>query len=129
MNLTVAYLGRSGILRGPIGMSIALAPNLRRDRVSFVGNLQQPLRFREAISALHDVVVSDVRYKPKDRSNYQADLAEQKKREEALRKAARQQARAEVVTRQPEPIPEGFETRFRKMRTLYWGARQEYANY
>ena len=36
-----------------------------------------------------DVVISDLRFKPKDRSAYEFYVAEQKKREEAIRKGAR----------------------------------------
>ena len=32
-------------------MSLSFAPNLRRDRVSFVGDLRFPVRFREAAAA------------------------------------------------------------------------------
>ena len=52
MDMTLAYRGRSSIIRRATGMAISLAPNLRRDRVSFCGTLRQPLRFREAISAV-----------------------------------------------------------------------------
>src|SRR4051794_20798080 len=100
MSLLFSYLGRSGIWRGPAGISVSLAPNLRRDRVSFVGNLRLPLRFREAVSALHDVVVSDLRFKPKDHSDFQAYLEEQKKREAALRSGAVQTARADLLAQQ-----------------------------
>ena len=62
MQLAVAYRHRSAIQQTTTGLAVSLAPNLRRDRVSFVGTLRQPLRFREAISALHDVVVSDLRF-------------------------------------------------------------------
>ncbi|HEY8504135.1 MAG TPA: hypothetical protein VIL46_06100, partial [Gemmataceae bacterium] len=65
MKLDVAYYRHSGIFRKPGQLALSLAPNLRRDRVSFSGTLRSPVRFREAISALHDVVISDLRYKPK----------------------------------------------------------------
>src|SRR5260370_1272700 len=129
MNLFLSYLGRSTISSGPAGVHIALAPNLRRDRVSYSGTLRQPLRFREAISALHDVVISDLRYKPKDHSDFKAYLAEMKERENVLRRGAAQQARAEIMARKEVVIPEGLETDFRKKRTLYWNARQQYSNY
>src|SRR5690606_5734492 len=58
MMFVLAYLGRSAVKRDAGGLAVSLAPNLRRDRVSFRGTLAQPLRFREAVSALHDVVVS-----------------------------------------------------------------------
>jgi hypothetical protein len=110
-------------------MAVRLAPNLRRDRVSFAGTLRQPLRFREAISALHDVVISDLRYKQKDHTAYRAYLAQEREREAALRRTATQAARQELLLREPMPIPEGLETRFRQLRKVYWDARQKYSNY
>src|SRR5947208_16896481 len=89
MNLTVAYRNRSSIVSGPAGLAVAMAPNLRRDRVGFDANLRLPLRFREAIGALHDVVISDLRYRPRDRSAHDAYLAERKAREAAIRGEAR----------------------------------------
>jgi hypothetical protein len=129
MQLAVAYRGHSSIQQGRDGVQVSLMPNLRRDRVGFVGTLRQPLRFREAVSALHDVVVSDLRYKPKDRSAYEAYVAEQKQREAALRRTAAQTARAELEARQPVPMPAGLEGRFRKLRDHYWRCRLQYSNY
>src|ERR671936_104167 len=129
MNLFVAYWKRSGVVPDAHGLAISLAPNLRRDRVSYTGALRQPVRFREAISALHDVVISDLRYKPKDKSVYQAYLAEQKERENALRRGAARQARAEILARKEVVIPEGLEADFRQKRHIYWDARQKYSNY
>jgi hypothetical protein len=129
VELTVAYKGHSAIRRAAGGMQVSLAPNLRRDRVSFAGTLLQPLRFREAVSALHDVVVSDLRYQKRDKSAYLAYLAAEKERLAALRRGAAAAARAEARERLPQPIPEGLEERFRQLRSLYWGARQKYANY
>src|SRR5271170_7667374 len=96
MNFLVSYHRRSSIIAEPSGLAISLAPNLRRDRVSYTGLLHQPIRFREAISALHDVVISDLRYKPRDKSDYQTHLAELKQRENTIRRSARQQVRAEL---------------------------------
>jgi hypothetical protein len=129
MNLQLAYLGRSAIRQSPLGLAVSLAPNLRRDRVGFSGRLWHPLRFREAVSALHDIVVSDLRYQPKDRSAYQAFLAEQQERENALRRGARQAARAELLSRQPEPMPPALEQRFKQLRRTYWDARLKYSDY
>lgn len=53
------------------------SPDLHREPTFFRGQLARPLVFREAMSALHDVVVSDLRYKPKDRSEYLAWVARQ----------------------------------------------------
>src|SRR4051794_34652450 len=86
MNLTLAYRGRSAIVSGPAGLAVTLAPNLRRDRVGYDATLRHPLRFREALGALHDVVVSDLLDQPKDKSAYEAYRAEQKQREADLRR-------------------------------------------
>ncbi len=129
MNLQLAYLGRSVIQQSPLGLAVSLAPNLRRDRVGFNGTLRQPLRFREAVSALHEIVVSDLRYQPKDRSAYQAYLAEQRERENALRRGVYQAARAELLARQSKPMPAGLEQRYQKLRKTYWDARLIYSDY
>src|SRR5437879_3058157 len=114
MDYQVAYRGRSQVTRGREEMSVLLAPNLRRDRVSFVGSLRQPLRFREAISALHDVVVSDLRYKPRDKSAYEAYLAEQKQREQEIRRKVAQTVREQIRAQEPQLVPAGLESSFRR---------------
>jgi hypothetical protein len=129
MNLTLAYWKRSTIVQAPAGLAVTLAPNLRRDRVGFTATLKNTLRFREAISALHDVVISDLRYKPKDKTAYRAYLEEQKKREAVIRRTAFTEAKKELLSRRPEPVPAGLETQFHKLRKVYWDARQKYANY
>jgi hypothetical protein len=129
MNFTVAYKGRSGLSDGAGGMALSFAPNLRRDRVSFAGDLRSPLRFREAISALHAIVVSDLKYKPKDRSTHQAYLARVRERENAIRRLAYQQAREQLRAVEPEPMPAGLEKRFQALRKRYWSARLDYSDY
>ena len=134
MQITLAYYRRSMIVSNPTqgntrNISIALAPNLKRERVGFGGLLRRPMRFREAICALHDVVISDLRYKPKDKSAYRAYQEQQREREAALRRGATRAARKEAVARLPQPVPPDLEPRFRKLRSIYWNARQEYANY
>lgn len=61
------------------GTSMSFAPDLHRDPTFFVGKLNKKINFREAISTLHDVVVSDLRFKPKDRTEYKEWLVEQEK--------------------------------------------------
>jgi hypothetical protein len=102
---------------------------LRRDRVSFAGDLKDPLRFREAVSALHAVVVSDLKFRPKDRSAYQAYLKRVQTREQAIRSLAFKQAREKLLAEEPEPVPAGLEPRFKDLRDRYWGARIKYADF
>ena len=129
MNFSVAYRGHSGVSGSAGGMALSFAPNLRRDRVSFVGDLRDPLRFREAISALHAVVVSDLKYKPKDRSAYQAYLKRVQEREHTIRTLAFKQSKEKLLAETVEPIPPGLEKRFHSLRDRYWSARVKYANF
>lgn len=130
MNLTLAYRGRSRIVASREQLAVSLAPNLRRDRVAFDGMLRQPLRFREAIGALHDVVVSDLRYQPKDRSDYEAYLAREKEREAETRRVASAQTRATILKKSMADVDtQALEKEYRKSRSLYWNARQKYSNY
>src|SRR5215210_7954212 len=129
MNFTVAYRGRSGVTGSAGDMALSFAPNLRRDRVSFVGDLKDPLRFREAVSALHAVVVSDLKYKPKDRSAYQAYLKRVQEREQAIRQLVFRQSKEKLLAEAVEPIPPGLEMRFHSLRDRYWSARVKYADF
>jgi hypothetical protein len=56
---------------------MSFAPDLKRQPTFFSGELGKALEFREAISALHDVVVSDMRFKPKDKTAYKEWRARQ----------------------------------------------------
>jgi hypothetical protein len=129
MNFSVAYMGRSGVAGTAAGMALSFAPNLRRDRVSFVGELRDPLRFREAVSALHAVVVSDLKFRPKDRSAYHAYLQRVQAREAAIRQVAYKQTREKLLAEEPEPLPPGFHRRFKFLRDRYWHARVRYADF
>ena len=132
MNVNLAYRGRSAVTSSPAGMAVALAPNLRRDRVSFEGVLRDPLRFREAVGALHDVVVSDLRYQPRDKSALEAYNAEQKRRETELRTRVTKQARAaiqEAMAELPESYTVDLEKRYKQLCSFYWKKRIEYSNY
>src|SRR5262249_55435172 len=93
------------------------------------GDLRDPLAFREAVSALHAVVVSDLKWKPKDRSAYQAYLARVRERENAIRRLAFQQAHKTLLAEEAEPVPAGLEDRFKELRETYWGARIRYADF
>jgi len=64
------YFGATAVDSGAGSSSMSFAPDVRREPTYFRGELAKKLPFREAISALHDVVVSDLTYIPKDRSLY-----------------------------------------------------------
>ena len=88
MNIKFAYLGHSTLSPVAGGQLLSLAPNLAREAVSFDAPLLQPLRFREAISALHDVVISDLRFKPRDKTAYEEWKKNERSRVAALRRSS-----------------------------------------
>jgi len=77
-----SYASRSSAENGADWTGLSFAPDLKREPAFFRGELKKGIEFREAISALHDVVVSDLRFKPKDREEYKAWAA--RKEEEDL---------------------------------------------
>ena len=80
MQLAYRYSGSSGMVNGLTTAHLRLATNTLRDTVGFDGVLAQPVLFREALAALYRVVVSDLKYRPKERLAYRAWLAEQDRR-------------------------------------------------
>src|SRR3954465_1947300 len=99
MNLTMAYLGHSSLKSSGNGQILNLAPNLAREPVAFDAPLLQPLRFREAISSLHDVVVSDLRFKKRDKTAYQEFKKNEEQRLATIRREAHKEARAQVLAK------------------------------
>lgn len=125
MSFAFSYLGRSGL----DGSTLSLAPNLAREPVAFDAALKRPQRFREAISALHDVVVSDHRFKRRDKSAYEAWKLGEAARVREVRADAVKQARADIEAKRGVALPEGFEREFGRHCKTYWGARQAYAEH
>lgn len=76
MEFKYRYLGQSSAASTSRSTELSFAPDSLRPPTYFVGQLHQRIEFREAISALHDVVVSDQRFKPKDQTEYRAWLAQ-----------------------------------------------------
>jgi hypothetical protein len=65
-----SYNGSSNISGTSSSTSMNFVPDATREPTFFIAELRQKLEFREAISALHDVVISDLRFKPKDKTAY-----------------------------------------------------------
>lgn len=77
MEFQYAYKGHSAVASQADQTQMAFAPDVKREPTYFSGILRQHVAFREAISALHSVVVSDLRFQPKDKSAYKAWAAQQ----------------------------------------------------
>lgn len=70
--VALGYAGASQVTAEDGKTTVALFGNVHRSEVRGGGKIKDPLRFREALSTLHDVVQSDFRYVPKDRTAYMA---------------------------------------------------------
>jgi hypothetical protein len=124
VKLDTAYLGRSGVEQHGATSSVQFAPNLRRPEVFFEADLIDPVRFREAVSALHEIVIGDLRFKRGDKEAYLAWKKEEAAREAAARREVFQRTRAEELARYAsEPMPPNLEKDFRRQHSIYWRAR------
>ncbi len=99
MNLTLAYRGHSEIEQSAQRQVFHLVPNLARDPVGLDAPLLKPLRFREAMSALHDVVISDLRFKKRDKTAYENWKKDEQARAASVRHHAYQAAMQEMQLR------------------------------
>lgn len=72
MQVEYSYKSSSAVVDRLDRTSMSFSPDLKRQPTFFSGELRKSLEFREAISAMHSVVTMDLRYKPKDRTEYKA---------------------------------------------------------
>src|SRR4051794_40177183 len=117
MRISLAYLGRSQMLAasGSGGQTLSMLPNLARGRVSFDAALLYPLRFREAMSALHDVVINDLRFHPRDKTAYEEWKKQQAVARQAIYKRELERTKKELAEqREQKPPPPGFDQLFEK---------------
>lgn len=128
MNVTFAYRGHSQVTDAGSHQTLRLVPNLARDPVAFDGPLRQPLRFREAMSALHDTVINDLRFKKKDKTAYKEWKRDQNRQAADLYRKAAERARAEALAKEQKISPE-LKRAYDHARTKYWNARVAYSDY
>jgi hypothetical protein len=96
MEFNYSYSGNSRIGGTGDNTNMSFSPDLRRSPTFFRGDLRQNVNFREAISALHDVVVSDLRFKPKDKTAYKEWAAQQHEIDWQLVAAQKQKSAAKL---------------------------------
>jgi hypothetical protein len=119
------YKGSSTVRANASQTALSFVPDARRDPTWFQGRIREKLIFREAISALHDVVISDLRFRPKDREEYKRWLAEQEDTwlaeamsEQAERKAAIASLSEELS--QAHAAQQAAMAPFYRARSKYW---------
>jgi predicted nucleic acid-binding Zn finger protein len=106
---------------------LSFVPDLLRPPTFFRGAVRDAVKFRDAMSALHDVVVSDLRFVPKDRTRYLEWRAQQE--DVDLAALARDQLTnaAELERVQAELIP--LEGQVNAARGAFHAARARYYQY
>lgn len=127
MEFQYRYFGHSKASSDPQQTNLSFAPDSLRPPTFFVADLAQHLVFREAISALHAIVVSDQRFKPKDRTDYLAWLEEN---EQAL--LAEFLAQKQEVAEQIQPLQRELAELNKKRARLfdpYYRAQRRYFDY
>ncbi len=77
MEFNYTYKGSTAVREGSTNTQLSFSPDTKRPPTYFIGELRQNVAFREAMSALHFVVVSDLRYQPKDKTAYKEWRAKQ----------------------------------------------------
>jgi hypothetical protein len=127
MNFVHRYLGQSRAESDAGATRLGFAPDTLRQPTFFTGKVARHLPFREAISALHHVVVSDLRFKPKDRTAYLAWLQanEQQLLAEALSDRDAIRTEIEALRREAGEI----DLRSGAIMRPFHHARQRYFNY
>src|SRR5262249_22311918 len=73
-----------------------------------------------------DCVISDLRFKKRDKTAYLEWKKDAVKRDASIRRAAVQQVQAQLFA---EGIPPDLEQRYENARKRYWDARVQYSNY
>ncbi|HEY0992412.1 MAG TPA: hypothetical protein VGD80_35410, partial [Kofleriaceae bacterium] len=121
------YAGSSGVAQGDGATAMSFAPDTLRPATYFRGRVTQQLPFREAISALHDVVTADLRFIPKDRGAYLAWRAQQSY-VDAAQLAADQKRIADEITELRGELT-ALEMRATRRRQSFYAARQRYFSY
>jgi hypothetical protein len=122
-----AYRGSSSVTSSGASTAMSFVPDAKREPTFFVAELRQKIEFREAISALHDVVVSDLRFKPKDKTAYKEWAARREQIDWQAVAAERAEVRAKIEVLQTEL------TELNRRKSARWQpfyqARAAYFNY
>jgi hypothetical protein len=127
MEFHYAYRGSSAVDNRAGSTALSFSPDTTRPPTYFSGILRKGVAFREAISALHDVVVSDLRFKPKDKTAYKEWAAKQELID--WTEVARQRAGVAVEIKAKREELEVLRKRSAERLAPFQKAKQRYFNY
>ena len=127
MEFNYSYKGNTGVSESGSNTQMSFSPDTKRPPTYFVGELRKNVAFREAISALHNVVVSDLRFQPQDKTAYQEWRAKQDELDWQMIAAQRQEltAKIEPLQRELNDLYRQHDERFKP----YYAARNAFRRY
>lgn len=127
MEFNYRYAGNTAVSSGASNTSMAFVPDASRDPTYFSGHLGAKIPFREAISALHDVVVSDLRFKPEDKTAYKEWAAAREQIDWQEVAEQRGNLRKDIVDKQEELAD--LQRQSAQRMGPFYSARQRYFDY
>jgi hypothetical protein len=127
MEFNYSYKNSTGVTEKGGNTQMSFSPDTKRPPTYFIGELRQNVAFREAISALHDVVVSDMRFTPKDKTAYKEWRAKQDEINWELSKSLRQGV-AEKIKGLQQELNNLYNQSNQRLRP-YYEAREKFRRY
>ncbi len=127
MEFNYAFKGSSAVDNRFDRTALSFSPDLTRAPTFFSGELRKGVAFREAISALHDVVISDLRFKPKDKTAYKEWAAKQELVD--WDEIARMRAGTATQLKEKQQELRALEEQYKARMQPFYKARQNYFNY
>ncbi len=127
MEFNYAYKGSTTVSENGNNTQMSFSPDTKRPPTFFVGELRQNIAFREAISALHDVVISDMRFQPKDKTAYKEWRAKQDEINWDLVAALKQDVAEKIKQLQAELTT--LSSRSSERLKPYYQAREKFRRY
>jgi hypothetical protein len=127
MRFQYRYYGETYVSNSASSTDMRFVPDTLRAPTHFVADINRHIPFREAISALHDVVVADQRYQPKDKTAYKEWVAQN----EGMM-LAQFQARGSELREQLKPLQaelRALRERKSKLMKPFYDAQSKYYNY
>jgi hypothetical protein len=125
MEFNYAYKGNTEVSDRGNSTQMSFSPDIKREPTYFIGELRQNVAFREAISALNDVVVSDLRFKPKDKTAYK-EWAEKNLELDWQLVAAQRQGVADRIKHLQDELNQLSQRSYQRRESFYKAQRRYY---
>jgi hypothetical protein len=127
MKFNYRYGGNSKVQNTSNSTAVNFAPDVLREPTFFVGTLDKKIPFREAISALHHVVLADFNFQPKDNTAYLAWLKSQE--EVWLADASVDLSKLQAELKNVQAELQGLRSMREKITKPYYKAQRDYFAY